>query len=274
MKCLLAIITVQFVTFTYENEIFPGRENFNYFPIVRIVGGEQASSKQFPYQVALYNIFDDKETFCGGSLISSNYILTAAHCIVGVNSIDIILGALNVSDVSEPAQSRQTAKSFIIHPNWDESSLSSDIALVELSSPAKLNDYVQTIPLATGSNSFAGLGGITSGWGKVEDNQNGITDILRYVKSNILSNEQCKSIDSDYDAIINSGHLCLSGDNTKGICTGDSGGPLVVESNGQLVQVGVTSFNYKSCVVGKPSVFARVTEYLQWIQQNSDVVLY
>lgn len=52
-------------------------------PIIKIVGGQQASPGQFPYQVGMYIQMDLNEVFCGGSLISPNSVLTAAHCILG-----------------------------------------------------------------------------------------------------------------------------------------------------------------------------------------------
>lgn len=55
----------------------------------------------------------------------------------------------------------------------------------------------------------------------------------------------------------------------QGVCNGDSGGALVSEG----LQVGITSFNYQSCEAGKPSVFTRISEFTQWIQENSDVVI-
>merc|ERR1711973_940702 len=65
----------------------------------RIVGGFEAEPNQWPWQVAL---FVDNAWFCGGSLISENYVLTAAHCVDGASYYDIMAGAHNVRESSEP----------------------------------------------------------------------------------------------------------------------------------------------------------------------------
>lgn len=90
-----------------------------------------------------------------------------------------------------------------------------------------------------------------------------------YIVSDILSNEECESIEP-YDLVIQSTHLCLSGvsDEVKvGTCNGDSGGPLAVGG----IQVGLVSFGYTDCEAGMPSVFTRLSEYRDWIRENSDV---
>ncbi|XP_030767175.1 brachyurin-like [Sitophilus oryzae] len=234
---------------------------------LRIVGGQDATPHQFPFEVGLYIDYQLKNAFCGGSLISSNYVLTAAHCLEGAISLDVILGAQNISDDSESNRQRQVTSAYVIHPDWDSTTYTSDIGLVKLNTPAQINDYVQTITLASGSDSYAGQQGTVLGWGKTYDDQTTVTDILQYVSNPIFSNDECKAQNPSYNGIITDVHLCLSGVGNKGFCQGDSGGPLVVND----VQVGVVSFSYKSCQASMPSVFARVTKFTDWIKENSDI---
>ncbi|CAG9770112.1 unnamed protein product [Ceutorhynchus assimilis] len=269
MRCLLVIIATIFALASAEGKssfTYPS-ETTNTNSLVRIVGGQQASPNQFPYQVALYIKYKMTEIFCGGSLVSANYVLTAAHCAEGAISIDIILGAYNVSDTSENTQQHQTSTTYKVHPEWDSSALINDLALIKLSTPAKINSSVQIIALPKGNDSYAGSTGVITGWGKTTDAQNTVTDILRYATNNIYSNSECKSVDSDYSGIIKNTHLCLSGEGQTSICKGDSGGPLVSGST----QIGISSFSYKSCEASKPSVFTRISEFKEWIKNNSDV---
>lgn len=249
--------------------IFPYQRPASKSPFIRIVGGDQAYPNQFPYQVGMYVTKQLEQTFCGGSVISANYVLTAAHCVEGAISVDLIFGAQNISSNTESTRQRQTSTSYTIHPGWDRSTLTNDIAIIKLSTPLTLNKYVQTIKLASGSDTYAGNQGTIIGWGITSDSQRAVTDILRYASNTILSNDQCKAAGSDYSAIIQPVHICLSGEGKKSICQGDSGGPLT--TNG--IQVGITSFSYQSCEASKPSVFVRLTQFTDWIKANSDVNL-
>merc|ERR1739838_305609 len=112
----------------------------------RIVGGHEAEENQWPWQVAL---FIDDAWFCGGSLISENYVLTAAHCVDGASYFDIMAGAHNVRAASEPHRVEVTSYNGWTHPNWNTQDLSGDLALIELPS-IDFNDYIapSCLPMA------------------------------------------------------------------------------------------------------------------------------
>merc|ERR1711921_36792 len=105
----------------------------------RIVGGEEATEHAWPWQVAL---FIDNAWFCGGSIISENYVLTAAHCADGASYFDVMAGAHNVRESSEPNRVEVTSYNGWTHPLWDHNTLSNDVALIELPSPIDFNDYI------------------------------------------------------------------------------------------------------------------------------------
>ncbi|KAI7815317.1 Serine protease [Rhyzopertha dominica] len=235
----------------------------------RITGGVEANPNQFPYQVALLLYASAGTFFCGGTLISENYVLTAAHCVDGVNNAEVVLGAHNIRN-DEATQQTIPSNEFIIHSGWNPSTLVNDIALIKLSVPAQLNQYVQTINLPSygdASNTFAGRLGTASGWGRPSDAATTISDVLRYIETNIITNLLCNI---SFLGMIQGSHICISGADGRSTCNGDSGGPLVVDN----IQVGITSFGIAlGCEVGWPAVFTRVTSFLNWIEQNSDVVI-
>merc|ERR1712121_1527 len=154
----------------------------------RIVGGHEAEPNQWPWQVAL---FVDNAWFCGGALISENWVLTAAHCVDGATYFDIMAGAHVVRASSEPNRVEITSYNGFTHPQWDDYDLSNDIALIELPSPIEFNDYIKPscMPEA-GDTADAGELVTCTGWGKPIDTTGG-----------------------------------------KGTCSGDSGGPLNMKAD-------------------------------------------
>ncbi|XP_044764192.1 chymotrypsin-like [Coccinella septempunctata] len=231
---------------------------------LRIIGGNEAIPHSIGYQVGIRIEQSEITTFCGGSLITSSYVLTAAHCLRDVVSLEVILGAHNISK-REWVQVRLTPKNYTIHPEWDLAHLTNDIALIKLPKPVKTGLFIKTVALPKGDNDdYSGDTALLSGWGMTKYNDT-IPSTLQYATSTILSNKDCRKIEP-FGKVIEDTHLCLSSRGRISSCDGDSGGPLVVEG----VQVGVVSFTIKQCKLTKPSVFTRVSKYLDWIEANSD----
>merc|ERR1712243_230753 len=207
----------------------------------RIVGGHEAEEHQWPWQVAL---FVDNAWFCGGALISENWVLTAAHCVDGASYFDIMAGAHNVRASSEPHRVEITSYNGFTHEQWDDYDLSNDIALIELPSPIEFNDYIKPSCLpAAGDTADAGELVTCTGWGKPSDNAGGISPKLRMVEDlPIITNSECNAV----YGIVCSGVVCIDTAGEKGTCSGDSGGPLnmkadVKEAGQSWKQVGVVS---------------------------------
>lgn len=168
------------------------------------------------------------------------------------------------------AQTRTVTKSDIkIHEQYNNPyTLNHDISLIRLRTPFNLTYDVWPIPLASRSdvaNLFEGQTGRASGWGKIRDSTNSITNELRFADLIVEKQDTCKSY--YVDGLVTDGVICT---NTAGgstsTCNGDSGGPFVV--NGSLV--GVTSFvSAAGCESGGPDGFTRVTYYMDWIKRNT-----
>ncbi|XP_059491200.1 brachyurin-like [Neocloeon triangulifer] len=241
----------------------------------RIVNGALAVRGQFPWQAA---IIINGASFCGGSLISTTHILTAAHCAPGGlgTSYRVILGAQNVSATSENGRVEFTTTSSIKHPNYDDTVLNNDIAILTLPSAVTLSSYISVVRLprlSDASNTFSGTSATVSGWGRPSDTTSSISDVLRYVSLPIISNSQCASIYGS--SVVISSTLCCSGAGGLSTCNGDSGGPLVyTEADGAKTQLGVVSFvSSTGCASGNPSGYARVTSFLNWISTNTGIAI-
>ncbi|XP_030753179.1 brachyurin-like [Sitophilus oryzae] len=228
----------------------------------RIIGGSEATPNSFPYQVALFIEFPHGRSFCGGSLISNNYVLTAAHCMDKAKAVDVLLGAHDIRK-NESTQLRLSCDSITVHPNWNYEKLENDIALIKLPHSVSYNTYVNKIDLSNTGTFTESLATLT-GWGKTTDYSK-VSEVLNQVNLPVLDNSDCTNY---YENLIQSTHVCTSGAEIKGGCNGDSGGPLVLENQ----QIGIVSFGSNRCTKGYPTVFTRVSEFKDWISKNSDVL--
>ncbi|XP_058055322.1 brachyurin-like [Anopheles bellator] len=242
----------------------------------RIVNGEIAAEGQFAYQIAMLSNFAAGTGLCGGSVLSQNYVLTAAHCVEDATGGLVIYGAHDRTNAAEPSQVRIAfeASGINLHPNWNPALIRYDIATVRVVSPVTFTARIQPVTLPTLSDvgtDFAGFIGTVSGFGRFSDSIAEASTVLRYVSNPIQTNLACSI---RFPGVVQPENICLSGDGGRGACQGDSGGPLTIQRGGTTVQLGVVSFGLAlGCELNWPSVFARTTSFLTWIAANSDVTL-
>jgi secreted trypsin-like serine protease len=238
-----------------------------------VVNGQEATPHSYPWQVAL---FIDNSYFCGGSLISDEWVLTAAHCTTGSSSIEVVLGAHDLT-VNEPTQVTivSTGSDIITHADYGSVFLKNDVGLVHLSTPVTFTSAIQPVCLPGRSTPDLGAGVMltASGWGVTSDSAFAtVSDTLNEVTNPSISNSECTDT---YGATITSATICTStADGNKGTCSGDSGGPLNYVSGGQTFNRAVTSFVSSSgCMSGLPDGFTRTTHYLDWIETNTGIAI-
>ncbi|XP_053664632.1 brachyurin-like [Anopheles marshallii] len=246
-------------------------------PSHRIVNGQEATPGQFPYQIALLSEFATGTGLCGGSVLTNNYILTAAHCVVsGATTLatggTAIMGAHN-RNIQEATQQRIrfSTGGIIRHPQYTTTDIHNDIAVVRLNSPITFNARVQParLPARSDTRQFGGFTGTVSGFGRVTDN-GAMSAVVRFTTNPVMTNADC--IARWNIAVIQPQNVCHSGEGGRSACNGDSGGPLTVQDGGSL-QIGIVSFGSSDgCSIGMPTVYARVSFFLSWIEANSDFV--
>ncbi|KAM8709564.1 hypothetical protein ACLKA7_016379 [Drosophila subpalustris] len=234
----------------------------------RITNGKTASAGQFPYQVGLSFSSSSGSWWCGGSIIASQWVLTAAHCTSGASDVTITYGA-TVRTVAKLTH-KVASSNFIQHASYNSAVLRNDISLIQTPAVSFTSDInkVELPAIASSYSTYAGQKAIASGWGKTSDSASGVASTLQYDVFNIVSVEVCQAT---YGSLVASSRvICIATPNKISTCNGDSGGPLVLESG--KILVGVTSFvSSAGCESGAPAGFTRVTSYLDWIKEKSGV---
>uniref|UniRef100_A0A6P4EAT8 Brachyurin n=1 Tax=Drosophila rhopaloa TaxID=1041015 RepID=A0A6P4EAT8_DRORH len=263
----------------YENwrlrcEKFEAEDNQTSPINTRIAGGELATRGMFPHQVGLViQLSGSDQVLCGGSLITLQFVLTAAHCLTDGIGAKIYLGATRFADMQDTAQEFVvTHRDFIVHPGYLGFGGYNDLALIRLPRKVATSDRVQPIELAgefMHRNFLEGQVVTLSGWGSLGDAAGNDTRLLQYLDVEVIFQERC--ICYFLPGLVSQRrHLCTDGRDRRGACNGDSGGPLVYQWRNDSYLIGVTSFgSAEGCEVGAPTVYARITTYLPWIRQQT-----
>ncbi|XP_046747998.1 chymotrypsin-2-like [Diprion similis] len=220
----------------------------------RIIAGLPAAEGEYPYTVSLrsYN-----SHFCGGSIISNRWILTAAHCISGIqpSQITVVAGTNRLDSGGDFYQALRT----VINPNWNSLLTRNDIALIEVNREIVFGDKVGPIALPTEDFNKVGYWAELSGWGSVRLIPPVAKNELQYVFLPVIDQDQCLSRSfKTTDA-----NICTSTRTGQGACYGDSGSPLVAEG----VQIGLVSWG-TLCAFGQPDVHTRVWSFVDWIKET------
>ncbi|CAG9583341.1 unnamed protein product [Danaus chrysippus] len=240
----------------------------------RIVGGNVAGANSHPYLAGLLITFFNHPgtSACGSSLISSNRLVTAAHCWdtanYAVRQFVVVLG----SQMLFSGGTRIATNNVVVHPRWNRQYLQNDIAIIYLPTNVRFSASIQPIALPANdlNDSFQGFLATASGYGKTSDWQTGVSASSRINEVDVLviGNTRCqRSFGTNF---VRPDVLCTDGIGGVGICGGDSGGPLVLRNRfGQQILVGVSSFAAtNACERGHPSGFVRVTSHYNFIHQH------
>ncbi|XP_018580342.1 prostasin-like isoform X2 [Anoplophora glabripennis] len=240
----------------------------NDLPGVRVVGGGDAAPGQFTYQASVqYCFLGACSHACGGAIIGSLWVLSAAHCITqapALGSYQILVGVLNLDD-ENPERQLHRVNYAIIHPEYGG-----------LATPLTFSSMIRPISLPDQDEIFED-DAVLSGWGSTSGTIiPEMPNTLQFVEVPIIVPKTCKQA---LDAIIGDApnpldlkaNIC-TGPLTGGvaICSGDSGGPLA-DLRGETL-IGIATWTANPCGrPGAPSVYNRVSYYTRWIRNSISV---
>ncbi|XP_077773293.1 serine protease 27-like [Podarcis muralis] len=245
-------------------------------PQNRIVGGKDASRGDWPWQVSLqYN----GQHACGGTLISADWVLTAAHCFPKTSKLSHFQANLGNYQLLNPEPNAKWLKlsQVIVNKHYAGDGTSGDIALVQLEHPVRFTKSIlpACLPDAKVQIPNGTLCWVT-GWGAP---QYGATlrapKTLQQLQVPLIDTRSCDamyhigtgippSIRQIQDDMICAGYA----KGEKDACLGDSGGPLVCQEDGAWFVVGIVSWGEMCAIPNRPGVYTRVGFYEDWIKRH------
>jgi trypsin len=231
---------------------------------LEIVGGQDAVANEFPFQASIQ--FKNGEHFCGGSLIRSNWVLTAAHCLdIPKERMQVVMG-LHDRTITTEAEIFEVAD-IVIHHKYS-TALEFDIALIELKghskqTPITINETELRISPVKKTMVWV------AGWGLLRGGGFKLPNILQKVEVPLVSQDECNA-PASYDGDIKDHMICAGFKNGgKDSCQCDSGGPLFMKSEkGEFSLVGVVSYGDGCARPNKYGIYSKVNYFTSWVEQH------
>ncbi|EDV55304.2 trypsin alpha-4 [Drosophila erecta] len=236
----------------------------------RIVGGEETTIQEFPYQVSVQL---HGRHICGGAIIGTDTVLTAAHCFEDPwSSADYTVRAGS----SEHASGGHvlSLQRVITHGDYNPQSHDNDLALLILNARLNFTEHLQPVPLATlAEPPTADTRLLVSGWGfqaeeSADSAEVGVSAQLRFADVDLVGSNQCRRAYSQVLPITR--RMICAASPGRDSCQGDSGGPLVgyLPEEGPARLYGIVSWGLGCANPNFPGVYTNVAAFRNWIEEQ------
>uniref|UniRef100_A0A3B3SMM6 Coagulation factor IX n=1 Tax=Paramormyrops kingsleyae TaxID=1676925 RepID=A0A3B3SMM6_9TELE len=228
----------------------------------RIVGGNEVTPGEIPWQVG-------ELIFCGGSILSERWVITAAHCLekITIDSFFVRVGEHNVHR-NEGTEDDYEISEWQVHNSYNasKSRFNHDIALLRLKTAIVFSDFI--LPICLGPKKFteavleSGIRSLVSGWGRVRF-AGAESPVMQKVEVPYVQRTVCKDSSSSHISryMFCAGYL----HEHKDACQGDSGGPHASKYRDTWFLTGIVSWGEECAKDGKFGVYTHVSYYYHWI---------
>ncbi|XP_061902573.1 coagulation factor IXb isoform X1 [Entelurus aequoreus] len=246
----------------------------------RIVGGDLALPGEVPWQVALMTHSDSRqaaEVFCGGSLLSDVWVITAAHCLLEARKSGLPFfvraGEHDVFRSEGPERDHAVAEEHVHHLyDYQKSPYNHDVALLKLAAPVELSPH--RLPICFGPKDFIesllqdSAGSLVSGWGLINFGGPQASK-LQKVEVPLVSRSTCKA--SSRQQVTRFMFCAGFQSQRKDSCQGDSGGPHATKYQDTWFLTGIVSWGEGCAKDGKYGVYTRLSRYYRWISNTTAI---
>ncbi|EDV55462.2 uncharacterized protein Dere_GG20772 [Drosophila erecta] len=276
MKVVSTVIAVLFCLFCGRNNVMSwlldkkcGTSLDDQYD-AKVIGGKKTSIRQNPWMVLVQS-----RAICGGSLITPQFVLTAAHCIsvkgIPNSGIYVRLGEYETIDPNPHCVNNHCIPRFYnisvlltaVHHDYKEFTYQNDIALLKMSKAVEYSDYVRPICLLVDEQLPSASKFTFTGWGGTE-----YARFSRILRNTTLHNVDISFCNRMFKKQADRSQICAAS-HTSNTCQGDSGGPLSYKfhyDNKLLTfQYGLASFGSEKCQINTPGVYTNVHHHMEWI---------